>query len=83
MPALDICTRAQILALKTNGISDNQIAEQTGVNKRTIYRVLKRATEAGYDPDATHRPITDAHVGGKGSAQPATNAGDEDTEDLV
>lgn len=61
----EIATRAQVIALKAFGHSNEEIADKldfkrTGLSRSTVYNIWKRAKERGFDPD---NPIVlDVHV---------------------
>ncbi|RMZ66025.1 Transposable element Tcb2 transposase [Pyrenophora seminiperda CCB06] len=50
-----VATRAAIVAFKVDGKTNNEITALTGVDTRTIQRIVARAIARGFDPDA--RPM--------------------------
>ena len=46
----DIAVRIQALALAEEGITVERIIEITGLSRRTIFNLKKRARERGYNP---------------------------------
>ncbi|HEX3642355.1 MAG TPA: transposase [Ktedonobacteraceae bacterium] len=53
-----VATRAQVLTLKEHsGLNIDQITAITGVKRREIFNIVRRAKERGYDKD---RPLQDA-----------------------
>ncbi|KAI0443982.1 hypothetical protein F4803DRAFT_282312 [Xylaria telfairii] len=61
MPTHQISTRAQALALKiTDRFSNEEIERITGINPRTVNRIVDRALERGLD--LKHPVILDHHV---------------------
>ena len=50
MPNIDNGTRCQIVSLKAAGFSVQKIADFTGVGRRTIQRIYKKALDRGFDP---------------------------------
>lgn len=52
-PSNDVATRALIVTLKSPlvGRSTNKIADETGVNPRTINNIYARAIQRGFNPN--------------------------------
>src|SRR5258706_411245 len=48
-------TRVQALTMLQIGAKIDDIVEKTGYDKRTIYRIQKRAFDRGYDPNVDSR----------------------------
>lgn len=52
----DISTKAVVVMLKAyNGMTSQQVADTTGVSKRQVDRIYKRACDLGFDSAA--RPL--------------------------
>ncbi|KAH6605299.1 hypothetical protein Trco_007006 [Trichoderma cornu-damae] len=60
MPPHDMATRAQALALKLIGVSNQDIQRLTGIHPRTVHNIMDRAIERGLD--LNHPVILDVHV---------------------
>jgi transposase len=60
MPPHDIATRAQALALKLVGVSNQDIQRLTGIHPRTVHNIMDRAIERGLD--LNHPIILEIHV---------------------
>lgn len=60
MPPHDMATRAQALALKLVGVSNQDIQRLTGIHPRTVHNIMDRAIERGLD--LSHPVILDIHV---------------------
>lgn len=46
----DIAVRIQALALVEEGIPTKRVTEITGLSRKTIYNLRKKACERGYNP---------------------------------
>ena len=62
MPYYDTATRAQVVAFKSLGLSNQEIEQRTGVKKRTIHSIYNRAIKRGFDLNAEYPTILNTHV---------------------
>jgi transposase len=76
----DIAVRIQALALAEEGIKVARITEITGLSRRTIFYLKKRARDRGYDP-ARSRVLKMEYVeDAPRSGRPRVAAGEKDGE---
>ncbi|KAF2178977.1 hypothetical protein K469DRAFT_480008, partial [Zopfia rhizophila CBS 207.26] len=77
----DPATRAQAIALHTEGVPNSRIREATGLGRSTIKDIVKEAKARGYDPEVS-KTVTMAHVIDKPrSGRPCK--GDEETQQVI
>jgi transposase len=78
MPYFDNATRAQALSMKVLGFPNAEIEAITGIQPATMYALLKKAKERGFDPEISKK-ILDEHVcDSKKSGRPTVQ-----TEDVI
>ena len=58
----DIATRAQVVALRAYGVSNQDIEAITGVKRSTISTIFQKALDRGFDPQAERPIIYDKYV---------------------
>ncbi|KAF2191465.1 hypothetical protein K469DRAFT_371863 [Zopfia rhizophila CBS 207.26] len=58
----DSATRAQVVALKVFGASNEDIEQQTGIKARTVNSIYDRAIQRGFNPYAEHPIVYNIHV---------------------
>ena len=61
-PYFDPATRAQVIALKVYGATNQEITQQTGIQARAANYIYDRAIQRGFDPKAEHPIIQSVHV---------------------
>ena len=80
-PLTDIATRALIVTLKSPlvGRSTNKIADETGINPRTINDIYARAIQRGFDPNRYPLHIKNEYL----KDSPRSGRPKKQTEDLT